>query len=324
MDAIRTYIDQMFRSLPQTSEVRRAQAELLQMSEDRYNELRSEGASDNEAVGRVITQFGNLDELADDLGIRTEVDGRKETTDVVQLSAAEADNYLANRRSAGRLIAAGVFAIVIGLGVMVLISNGLSDGPGDAVGLAVFFVGLAGGVGMFIVGGMSMARFNRLEGHDLLLDPATAARFRDVREQESGRYVASIAAGVVVLILGVAVVAVAGAIWGGDALANAWSVVVLFLAVGTAVAILTTAGIRRSALDRLTRSDDHRPVRQRKSTLTGMIAGPYWMFVLVVFLAWSFIGSAWDRSWIVWPIAAVLFGFVAASLGAIESNRGRR
>ncbi|MFQ7714954.1 MAG: permease prefix domain 1-containing protein [Agathobacter rectalis] len=41
------------------------------MMEDKYNELISEGKSDNEAIGIVISEFGNLDELADSLGIKS-------------------------------------------------------------------------------------------------------------------------------------------------------------------------------------------------------------------------------------------------------------
>lgn len=39
------------------------------MMEDKYNELISEGKSENEAVGTVISEFGNLDELAETLGL---------------------------------------------------------------------------------------------------------------------------------------------------------------------------------------------------------------------------------------------------------------
>lgn len=42
--------------------------------EDKYNELISDGKSDNEAIGIVISEFGNLDELADSLGIKSFVD----------------------------------------------------------------------------------------------------------------------------------------------------------------------------------------------------------------------------------------------------------
>ena len=69
MNAIKNYLDNMFRNLPNTEEVRRAKAELLQMMEDKYEELISEGKTENEAVGIVISEFGNLDELAESLGI---------------------------------------------------------------------------------------------------------------------------------------------------------------------------------------------------------------------------------------------------------------
>lgn len=321
MDAIRSYIDQMFRSLPQTAEVRRAHAELLQMSEDRYHELRGEGVSDHEAVGRVITQFGNLDELADELGIRREVDGL--AADAVDLSAEEAERFLANRRRGGWFIAGGVFAILAGLASTMLVNEAIAPGTErwGAIGLAVFFVAVAVAVGLFITGGMSMSRYDRLEGRELRLDPATAARFRERRERETGTFTAAIVSGVVLIILGVAFVAVTSAVR-GDAASNVWGVVGMFLAIGVGVGILTKAGIRRGALDRLTVESAASDTKQ--SSLIGLVAGPYWMLALLVFLAWSFISGDWHQTWIVWPIAGVLFGFIAATLGAVESHRDRR
>ena len=39
MNAIKNYLDNMFRNLPNTEEVRRAKSELLEMMEDKYEEL---------------------------------------------------------------------------------------------------------------------------------------------------------------------------------------------------------------------------------------------------------------------------------------------
>ena len=69
METIRNYLENMFRGLPDTPEVRRAKEELWQMMEDKYTELKDEGISENEAVGTVITEFGNLDEISETLGI---------------------------------------------------------------------------------------------------------------------------------------------------------------------------------------------------------------------------------------------------------------
>lgn len=69
MEAIREYLHNLFMSLPETPEVLRAKAALLEMMEDKYDELISQGKSEKEAVGTVISEFGNLEELAEELGI---------------------------------------------------------------------------------------------------------------------------------------------------------------------------------------------------------------------------------------------------------------
>ncbi|MFC0582124.1 permease prefix domain 1-containing protein [Micrococcoides hystricis] len=156
MNAIITYIEQMFRPLPNSAEVRRTQTELLQMSEDRYQQLRTEGVSEHEAVGRVITQFGNLDELADDLGIRAEVDEIGEHT--VDFSDAKAERYVEMRRRSSYLIAGGVALILIGITAISLLSsdggvfgdNMMNFNFSEPIGLAIFFIAVAAAVGMFI------------------------------------------------------------------------------------------------------------------------------------------------------------------------------
>ena len=69
METIRNYLETMFLNLPRTPEVMRAKLELGQMMEDKYNELIAEGKMDNEATGIVISEFGNLEELAEELTV---------------------------------------------------------------------------------------------------------------------------------------------------------------------------------------------------------------------------------------------------------------
>ncbi|HSN94092.1 MAG TPA: permease prefix domain 1-containing protein, partial [Anaerolineaceae bacterium] len=63
MEAIKSYLNNMFTNMPSTPEVVRAKEELGQMMEDKYTELRQNGKTENEAVGAVISEFGNLEEL---------------------------------------------------------------------------------------------------------------------------------------------------------------------------------------------------------------------------------------------------------------------
>ena len=50
------------------------------MMEDKYTELTEEGLSENEAVGTVISEFGNLEELAQTLGIEDYLNARASRT----------------------------------------------------------------------------------------------------------------------------------------------------------------------------------------------------------------------------------------------------
>ena len=89
MDTIRNYLNAMFAGLPDTPEVRRAYEELAAMMEDKYTELMEEGVTENEAVGTVISEFGNLDELAQTLGIEDYLSGHGISADLSKDSAPE-------------------------------------------------------------------------------------------------------------------------------------------------------------------------------------------------------------------------------------------
>ena len=68
MDTINTYLDNIFATLPKTEAVLRARTELQASMEEKYQALKDEGKSENEAVGSVISEFGNIDELIAELG----------------------------------------------------------------------------------------------------------------------------------------------------------------------------------------------------------------------------------------------------------------
>ena len=64
MDTIDTFLDAMFAPYPTTPRLVDAKRELRAMMEDAYVDAVGAGRSHNEAVGQVISDFGNLEELA--------------------------------------------------------------------------------------------------------------------------------------------------------------------------------------------------------------------------------------------------------------------
>lgn len=125
MDSIHIFLENMFYGISPTPAVKRAKEELLAMMEDKYHELKAGGASENAAVGQVIAEFGNLDELADDLGIRTDMQERTPTADkpglpTLFLSEAQAMELLQNRANNARRIGLGVVLCILSPAILML------------------------------------------------------------------------------------------------------------------------------------------------------------------------------------------------------------
>ena len=55
------------------------------------------------------------------------------------------------------------------------------------------------------------------------------------------------------------------------------------------------------------------PVEQKQDNQKNApIAEIYWGLTLAIYLAISFLTNAWEKTWIVWPVAGVAYGVVMA------------
>ncbi len=335
MEAITTYLNHMFQGLPATPELQRARGELGQMAEDRYHELIAEGVSENEAVGRVISQFGNLEELADELGIRAELDRVHE--DGLRLDEQQAERFVSVRQRASHLIGGGVLAALVGVAALVLLAADGEDGAHhfnpeyanvlQAVGFGIMFLCFAIAVGMFIFAGVSLSKFEAAE-NGVEVPLSARQRYGRLREGETGKFALQLGIGIGVIVLGAAAIPVVSVLTNENDAATLVAVTVFLLLVGVGVYLLVLAAMRRTTLAMLAQEGEYEPAQlrreQKSDFLIEVIAGPYWLLMVVIYLAWSLIGDSWEISWIIWPIAGVAFGLVAVTLQSVQAVRERR
>ena len=158
METIKIYLENMFMNLPRTPEVERAKEELFQMMEDKYNELKASGRTENEAIGIVISEFGNLEEVAESLGISSYVHKerqgeREEPGEARRIGIEEARRYLDGQYAFGTRIGIGV-ALCIWSPIVLIILGGIADGTpiedvAGGVGLLILFLMVAPRSGYF-------------------------------------------------------------------------------------------------------------------------------------------------------------------------------
>ena len=49
------------------------------------------------------------------------------------------------------------------------------------------------------------------------------------------------------------------------------------------------------------------------------LSSAYWLSIVAIYLGWSFYTMRWDRTWIVWAVAGVLYGAFEAIIKAHEN-----
>ena len=245
MNAIRNYLDNMFRNLPNTEEVRRAKSELLEMMEDKYEELIKEGKTENEAVGIVISEFGNLDELADSLGI-SEAVAENPDENKPMLSLDRVKEYLSMMSQHSMLV-----PLAIGLCIFSVAFNILADAiPGcpEFVGVILMFLSLGVAVGLFIYEGIRKNEYKEVYKKECSLSIESAEYVRGIRKSYKSTYALMSSFGICLCILSILNPIIIGSI---PFINDDFGAALFFLFIALGVFLITSANIRMNGYDRL-------------------------------------------------------------------------
>ena len=245
MNTIRNYLDNMFRNLPNTEEVRKAKFELLQMMEDKYEELIKEGKTENEAIGIVISEFGNLDELADSLGI-TEAVQENPVESKPMLSMDRVQEYLAMRSTNSILK-----PLAIALCIFAPACNILCDmfpNIFDVIGVSGMFVMIAAAVGLFIYTGQNNKKFIEVKKKECSLSIESAEYVRNERKGFKNTYSLMSSFGIGLCILSVLNPMIFDRI---PYVSSNIGAALLMLFVAAGVFLITSANVRMNGYDNL-------------------------------------------------------------------------
>ena len=245
MNAIRNYLDNMFRNLPNTEEVRRAKSELLQMMEDKYEELIAEGKTENEAVGIVISEFGNLDELADSLGI-SEAVTENPTEDKPMLSLDRVKEYLGMISQKAILMPLGIALCI--LSVVSPILADIFPVDLDVIGVGGLLSIIAVAVGLFIFTGIRSKEYAEVSNKECSLSIEGAEYVRNERRGFKNSYGLMSSFGIGLCILSIINPILLDRIPFIDSNVGA---AMMFVFVALGVFLITSANTRMNGYDRL-------------------------------------------------------------------------
>lgn len=82
------------------------------------------------------------------------------------------------------------------------------------------------------------------------------------------------------------------------------------LLAGIGAMLFIMAGIRWTSMQKLLKEGDYVLRDQRKIHIRETVSSVYWLSATAIYLSWSFVTNDWKITWVVWPIAGILFAVV--------------
>lgn len=236
------------------------------------------------------------------------------------VSREEAEDFLALSRRGAPRIAVGVMLCILSPICLLLLGvltekhpmlNGVmvvSENVAAGVGMTVLLIFVAIAVTLFITTGMRLSTYEYMEKELLSLPQDVSDEIYDRKQDFAHTFRYSITIGVILCIIGVVPLMLSIAFIEED-LVQVIGVCMMLVFVSVGVLFMVHAGIIQGSFDKLLQIGDYTPGKKKMES----ISGAYWSVVVAIYLLISFTGIVgWDSSWIIFPVAGVLFGAVSA------------
>ena len=184
----------------------------------------------------------------------------------------------------------------------------LNGDQGGILGSIVLLLMVAAAVFLFVKNGMQFSKFDYLEKEMIETEYGVSGMVRERRQEYEQTHLMGMALGIILCVLSSVPVLVCTMISEENEMLILAGVSVLLMLIGAGVYLIVRVSIVWDSFQKLLEEGDY--TRKSKRSKNGLLAGLYWSVVTAGYLAYSFVTMKWDRSWIIWPIAGVLYAAI--------------
>ena len=233
---------------------------------------------------------------------------------VRRVSMAEATEFLALRRKASARIALGVVLCMLSPVILILLGGYSEYGPisenlAAGLGLGVLLAMVAAAVAVFITTGSKSAPYEFLEKETIETEYGVDGMVKELKKNYSETYTRKNVMGAILCILGV-VPLVSIAVATQNEFHAILGVCLLLVMAAIGVYQFVSGSVIWESFNKLLQEGDYAPDAKRVNKNIGSV---YWPIVTAVYLGWSFITMNWHQTWIVWPVAGILWAAISAA-----------
>lgn len=258
----------------------------------------------------VTTDYLLKDELVDE----EFVEGVDETP-IRKISLAEANDYLEQRKNASVQIAIATLLCIISPILIFLLlafsectSIPITENLAVGIGMVPLFSLVTIAVVIYIRVGFKNAPYEFLEKEPFETEYGVTGLAREKQKTYRNTYIKYNIFGTCACIL--SPVPLICAALSGKGLLVMIMLCVTLLTVAIGVMFFIVAGVRWASMQKLLKEGEFSEKGKQKNKIIEAIGTVYWLLATAIYLGWSFLTSDWHITWVIWPIAGVLFAVV--------------
>ena len=275
-----------------------------------------------------ILMLGDLFGVTTDYLLKDEIENEDYTDGISnpgtrKITLAEANEYLDIRKGAAKRIAIATMLCIVSIFPLLLLgvasenpSFFLSEDAACGIGLLAMFPVVTIAVAIFIKVGFSNAPYEFIEKEPFETEYGVIGLVKDAQKKYRNTYTKYNYIGSCICVLS-PVPFLGAAFFDNDLLTVIMLTVTLFIA-GIGAMFFIVSGVRWASMQKLLKEGEYDPVEKKKNRLKETVSVVYWVLATAVFFLWGFLGNdgsgidgntwiSWKNSWIVWPVAGILF-----------------
>ena len=239
------------------------------------------------------------------------------------VSLEEANDFMGLTARIAKWIAIGVMLCILSPVFLIMMGGfseygiiSVSEDAAASVGAIILFIMIGTAVTVFILKGMQLSKYDYLEKECFALEYGVYSIVEKKKQDFEHVFRICVAIGVLLCIFGVIPLFLTNLFPDAEVFAVC-SVGLLLGMVACGVFLFIWSGMIYGSYQKLLQVEDYSADKKRVNKKTEVIAGIYWCLMTAIYLGISFYTMRWDRTWILWPSAGVLWAAICGILNMI-------
>ena len=237
-----------------------------------------------------------------------------------KMTLDEVNTYLDITEKAGAKIAIAVSVCILSPIAVILLGGmvdygviSMSEDRAGGIGVLVLLLMIISSVATFVMEGMKLSKYEFLEKENIEMEYGVAGIIERKRERFEPIFRKCIVYGVCLCIFGVIPLMIA-LIAEAKEVIFVYCVAMLLGFIAAGVYLFVRAGLIKDSYQKLLEEEEYTREKKISNKKNEKVTTIYWCTITAIYLSFSFITMHWDRSWILWPVAGVMYGALVAIL----------